>query len=130
MRPTRTALALLVPNLLAVVACGSAPSETKELEARLAQESAALTTVDFTAVTQSYPGLDFGVPSLWEPITGDFDGDKRTDYARLGSTGAWVYFANGGRTFTQAFQDYAGLAFGEPSPWQTITGDFNGDGRT
>jgi len=84
----------------------------------------------FDVVEQTYPGLDFGLPSPWTPITGDFDGDGRTDYARAGATGAFVYFGNGGNTFANGFQNYGNLNFGIPSQWQTITGDFNGDGRT
>jgi hypothetical protein len=78
--------------------------------------------------------LDFGAPSPWETITGDFDGDGGTDYARLGSTGAFLFFENANRTFSRGFQSYVDdpvpLDFGIPSPWQTVTGDFNGDGRT
>jgi hypothetical protein len=92
----------------------------------------------FTRAFQSYvdeaPPLDFGAPSPWETITGDFNGDGHTDYARVGSTGAWLFFGNANRTFTRGFQSYVdeapALDFGAPSPWETITGDFNGDGRT
>jgi hypothetical protein len=79
---------------------------------------------------QLYSGLDFGLPSTWEPISGDFNGDGRTDYARVGASGAWVFLAQLGGGFTQGFQVYDGLWFDQPSPWQTVTGDFNGDGRT
>ena len=73
----------------------------------------------------------FGLPSSWEVITGDFNGDGRTDYARIGNAGAWFYFGNTGNTFTQSFQTYpTGVSFGQPSSWRTITGDFNGDGKT
>src|SRR5262249_54239791 len=77
---------------------------------------------------QVYAGLDFGIPSTWEAISGDFNGDGRTDYARVGATGAWVFLAQLGGGFTTGFQAYSGLDFGQPSAWQTITGDFNGDG--
>jgi hypothetical protein len=83
----------------------------------------------FGAEQQTYTGLNFGLPSTWEPITGDFNGDGRTDYARVGATGAWVFIAQLGSGFTTGFQVYSGLNFGQPSSWQTITGDFNGDGR-
>lgn len=85
----------------------------------------------FTPHFQDYVGLSFGAPSEWESITGDFDGDGRDDYARLGDTGAWLYYgtSNAG-TFTRGFHDYEGLSFGSPSEWQTLTGDFDGDGRT
>ncbi len=83
----------------------------------------------FTAGFQSYDGLDFGMPSSWTTTVGDFNGDGRKDYARLGATGAWVFFGNASRTFTTTFHAYPGLNFGQPTTWQTATADFNGDGR-
>jgi Trypsin/FG-GAP-like repeat len=83
----------------------------------------------FTPGFQSYPGLDFGVPSTWETVNGDFNGDSRADYARIGATGAWVYYgATSG--FTQTFYSYGGDDFAQPSNYKTIVGDFNGDART
>jgi FG-GAP-like repeat len=89
----------------------------------------------FTRTFQSYvnesPPLDFGESSAWQAIAGDFNGDGRGDYARLGSTGAWVFSGNADRTFTRSFQTYpASMAFGLPSPFQVVTGDFNGHHRT
>jgi hypothetical protein len=88
----------------------------------------------FTRGFQSYvdqsPALNFGLPSSWQAITGDFDHDGRTDYARIGSTGAWLFFGAANRTFTRGFQNYEGLAFGLPSAWQVVTGDFAGNGKT
>lgn len=89
----------------------------------------------FQQVFQNYDGLDFGLDREWDVVAGDFNGDHRTDYARLGSTGAWIYFGNANKTFTRTFQDYGGLAFGYNAPpyysgsWKTITGDFDGDGK-
>jgi hypothetical protein len=92
-------------------------------------------TGDFGTLVENYGGLDFGIPSTWEAIRGDFDGDGKTDYARVGATGAWLFWSNGDGTFTgpsfQTYQDPPALDFGQPSTdWQTITGDFNGDGKT
>jgi len=92
----------------------------------------------FTRGFQSYvdqaPPLDFGLPSVWESISGDFDNDGRDDYARLGGTGAWLFYSNGDGTFTRGFQSYVDQAppldFGWPSAWTTTVGDFNGDGTT
>jgi len=76
----------------------------------------------FTASARSYD-IDFGSPSAWQPITGDFNGDKRIDYARLGDLGAWVFFGGADGSFAPVFQAYdRGLSFGLPSSWQAITG--------
>ena len=86
----------------------------------------------FTNLIQSYPsGWDFGIPSSWDTITGDFNGDGKTDYARLGATYAHLFFSNGDGTFSNPIQYYpSGWNFGIPSSWETITGDFNGDNKT
>ncbi|MGZ7274450.1 FG-GAP repeat domain-containing protein, partial [Streptococcus pyogenes] len=74
----------------------------------------------FLGLVQRYRGLDFGLPSSWEAISGDFDGDGWTDYARLGDTGAFVFFSNGDGSFATVFQGYQvfqlNLSFGLPSP--------------
>ncbi len=101
------------------------------------QKDCVSTVPDFRTFVQDYAALDFGLPSSWEPITGDFNGDKITDYARLAATGAWVFVANpssGNGAFNDpVFQDYThnGLNFGDPATnWPTITGDFDHDGNT
>lgn len=84
----------------------------------------------FTSVSISYGGLNFGAPSLWQTAVGDFDGDGRTDYQRLGRTGAFMYFGNANNTFTSSFYAYqSGYDFHEPTPFSLAVGDFNGDGR-
>jgi hypothetical protein len=86
----------------------------------------------FTLRAQNYPaGFDFGLPTKWETITGNFNDDNRTDYARLGGTLAYVFTSNGDGTFTPRLQNYpAGFDFGLPTKWETITGNFNNDNRT
>jgi hypothetical protein len=87
-------------------------------------------SANFTPKVQLYwSSLDFGLPSTWETITGDFNGDRRADYARIGSTGAWLYFGNPSGTMAQGFLDYGDLAFGQPSNWTTIVGNFEGTGN-
>jgi hypothetical protein len=74
--------------------------------------------------------LSFGLPSPWQAITGDFNGDGKEDYARLGSTGAFLYYGGSGHDLTGRFQSYVGLTFGVPSAWQVVTGNFKGGGKT
>jgi hypothetical protein len=67
-------------------------------------------------------------------LTGDFDGDGRTDIALAGGSG-WasipVAFSSGNGAFTVTnlpATDFAGWA--QERNVQVLTGDFNGDGRT
>jgi hypothetical protein len=114
---------LLVPGLL-MAGSGEAIASSDEL-------SPACYDL-FRPVIQNYPGgWNFGNPSPWETIVGDFNGDGRTDYGRLGANYAHFFFSNGNGTFSNPVQNYpGGWNFGNPSPWETIVGDFNGDGRT
>ncbi|HET9624083.1 MAG TPA: VCBS repeat-containing protein [Kofleriaceae bacterium] len=89
----------------------------------------------FIESQQAYSRLDFGIPSLWIGVSGDFNGDGKDDYARVGATGVWIFQSTGNTTgsnlFTPRFVAYAsGLTFDEPTTWETIVGDFDGDGRT
>lgn len=85
----------------------------------------------FAIATQNYAsGEDFGWTDAWTPVAGDFNGDYRTDYARLGATKSHFFFSNGDGTFSEAVQNYpATWDFGNPSTWETVIGDFNKDGR-
>ncbi len=86
----------------------------------------------FLNPVQHYPaGWDFGNPSSWTTIVGDFDGDGKTDYARLGATYAHIFLSKGDGTFSAPVQHYPpGWDFGQPSAWDAIVGDFDGDGKT
>ena len=86
----------------------------------------------FAVNAWGYPGQDFGTDlTYWQTITGDFNGDGLTDFARVGPTAVYVFFSNGNSTFTVSGWGYPGQDFGQNlNYWQTITGDFNGDGRT
>lgn len=109
---------------------GASPNRREDNHAYLLRYRGAVVLPSFAKQIQSYQGLDFGLPSTWEPITGDFNNDGWTDYARVGATGAWVFTAQASGGFAQVFRAYNGLNFGQPSSWQTVVGDFNGDHRT
>jgi hypothetical protein len=80
-------------------------------------------------------GANFGSPSgnLYLPISGDFDGDGRTDWAILSTAYIYVYLSKGDGTFTKVGPNtFGGPNWGTPpqSLRQPIVGDFNGDGKT
>ena len=94
---------------------------------------------NFTLVPHGYNDgthaeLYFGIPSGWETINGDFNGDGYADYgriyARLGDDNAYFFYGTsnlgGFSTLAQEYQRHFGL----PSSFSTVTGDFNGDGKT
>jgi hypothetical protein len=80
------------------------------------------------------PTWNFGPASgAWGIISGDFNGDGKTDFARLGPTYAHFFVSKGDGTFDTPVYTYpATWNFGPANGgyWGTITGDFNGDGKT
>jgi hypothetical protein len=66
-------------------------------------------------------------------VTGDWNGDGRTDIARVTEAGIYFYVANGGSGFTfhqslMALSPAQGLVSASTHP--IFTGDWNGDGKT
>src|SRR5712692_8743415 len=86
----------------------------------------------FTAQSTVFPnGWNFGIPTKFQLITGDFNGDGKTDYIEMGGTTQYVFLSNGDGTFTAQSTVFPnGWNFGIPTYFQLITGDFNGDGKT
>ncbi|EJL90074.1 FG-GAP repeat protein,virulence plasmid B protein, partial [Herbaspirillum sp. CF444] len=85
---------------------------------------------------QTANGWHFGVPGTYELIVGDFNGDGKTDFALAGDdkdTSVYVFISQGDGTFIMSSQLLkAGWHFGSPIhlAYQTVVGDFNGDGKT
>src|SRR5712692_9314011 len=86
----------------------------------------------FAAQSTVFPnGWNFGIPTQFQLITGDFNGDGKTDYIEMGGTTQYVFLSNGDGTFTAQSTVFPnGWNFGIPTQFQLITGDFNGDGKT
>jgi uncharacterized repeat protein (TIGR01451 family) len=85
----------------------------------------------FTNVTQSL-SVNYGTPpsSSWSAISGDFNGDGKTDFAFLKNTSLHVYLSQDDGTFAFSTSTLP-TDFGSPpgTSWTTFGGDFNGDGR-
>jgi hypothetical protein len=81
----------------------------------------------------SVHGANFGYPphANWTPVSGDFNGDGKTDYALHGDAGRFVYMSSGDGNFTLAYSVH-GSHFGSPphANYSPIVGDFDGDGLT
>ena len=82
----------------------------------------------FTGKEECYPtGWNFGQPSPYNAIVGDFDNKNGDDYARLSSTCYFVFMNDGNGNFTVNIRAYPpGWDFGLPTTYTTITGDFDG----
>jgi FG-GAP-like repeat len=90
----------------------------------------------FTASSATYGSLNFGMPPQNEflTISGDFNGDGKTDWSIVGSVNQYVFLSNGDGTFSNSgpLSFGGGTNFGTP-PTQahfSFVGDFNGDGKT
>jgi Salmonella virulence plasmid 65kDa B protein/Insecticide toxin TcdB middle/N-terminal region/FG-GAP-like repeat/Phage tail fibre adhesin Gp38 len=94
----------------------------------------------FSGPKFTYPnGWNFGSPPSqgYAPISGDFNGDGKSDFAFAGATVIYVFLSNGDGTFSGSPFTYpngwnfAGGPTGSPlANYTPIVGDFNGDGRT
>ncbi len=78
----------------------------------------------FAATVVPYPnGWDFGNPSKWQTIVGDFNGDGLTDYARVGAKYAHIFLSKGDGTFDASIYNYPdpGWDFGLSDAWPVIS---------
>jgi hypothetical protein len=76
-------------------------------------------------------GWNFGLPVVYQLVTGNFNGDGKSDYLEVGGTGYYTFLSNGDGTFNISLTNFGnGWDFGYPSRYQLVTGDFNGDGKT
>ncbi|WP_240535825.1 FG-GAP-like repeat-containing protein [Bradyrhizobium sp. STM 3809] len=66
------------------------------------------------------------------PISGDFNGDGKTDFVMLAGAYIYEFLNNGDGSFTyNTIQIPNGWNFGTPpSSYMSVVGDFNGDGKT
>jgi hypothetical protein len=73
-------------------------------------------------------GYDMTQGIQW--LTGDFNGDGKTDIAELTTNGVVLWISNGDGTFTvkPAFLPFSGYNMTGGIQW--LVGDFNGDGKT
>ncbi|MGJ5135614.1 FG-GAP-like repeat-containing protein [Bradyrhizobium oligotrophicum] len=79
-------------------------------------------------------GWNFGNPpsASFLPISGDFNGDGKTDFVMLAGAYLYEFLNNGDATFTyNTILIPNGWNFGTPpSSFMPVVGDFNGDGKT
>jgi hypothetical protein len=86
----------------------------------------------FHAVYSSQTGSDWVDWPGAKAITGDFNGDGKTDIAvtAYGLGGIGSYLSNGDGTFHGVYSSQTGSDWVDWPNAQAITGDFNGDGKT
>ena len=86
----------------------------------------------FTLRARHSTGEDWGTAAGTYPIvTGDFNGDGKTDFLRI--QGEWwrEYTSNGNGTFTLRTRHTTGELWGTSAgTYPIVSGDFNGDGKT
>jgi hypothetical protein len=78
-------------------------------------------------------GVNFSAPasSNYDLVSGDFNGDGRSDFALIADNQIYCFLSNGDGTFYPSVQ-VLGPSFNSPprSTYDLVLGDFNGDGRS
>jgi len=77
-----------------------------------------------------YPGPGYGDYFADRCITGDFDGDGRTDIGRYADTNIYEMFLSTDPGWGKYNWSTEGFPIGTPFYAKCMTGDFNGDGKT
>lgn len=106
---------------LGLMACVAEPTEPEEIG--LAEASQDI--INGTPVNPEGTG--------WVLVNGNCSGSLRNnDWVLTAKHCGTVVssYGNTNLTFTGSFQHYLGLTFGSPSPWQVVTGNFQGGSKT
>ena len=88
----------------------------------------------FETKTYHYPhNWNFGTNmNYWAIVTGDWNGDGKTDFMRIGPHATHPFLSKGNGSFTGHYYTYPDeWNFGSNlNHWAIVTGDWNGDGKT
>jgi FG-GAP-like repeat len=86
-------------------------------------------------IDNAFGGASVGSPPSqeYQMLSGDFNGDGKTDFTMVGSANQIVFLGVGNGEFTRiGFESFGGPTYGFPPQqnYALFTGDFNGDGKT
>ena len=84
----------------------------------------------YTVSAPYVPFSNYNMTGGIQWITGDFNGDGKTDLAQIWSGGVNVWLSNGNGTYTVESPFLPSPGYDMTNALQWITGDFNGDGKT
>jgi hypothetical protein len=79
------------------------------------------------------PNSGFSSSSIYPIFTGDWNGDGKTDFARVQNAAISFFISNGDGSFSQVFNLYGwgpNSGFSSSDVYPIFTGDWNGDGKT
>jgi len=85
----------------------------------------------FVIVSQSIAPASFGAPpsTNYLAVSGDFNGDGKTDFTMAGGPATYTFMSKGDGTFTPVTTTISGSSI-VPTYWVALPGDFRGIGKT